>query len=208
MKPTSFLGMCKYTTPTFKSNIVSTSKYNILTFFPKNLFEQFSKLSNLYFGTLLVLEIIYDPAPYPSLIMPIGFVVGLSMLKDVLEDMGRHRSDNDENSRQILVGNNGGEFKNIKWKDIQVGQIVKVVENQYFPCDLVLLNTSAPKGICYVETKNLDGETNLKQKSASADTIPLSLSETAVLESFKSSTIECDQPNEFLYSFQGNITIN
>jgi magnesium-transporting ATPase (P-type) len=39
-------------------------------------------------------------------------------------------------------------------------------ENEYFPCDMLLLNTSLPKGICYVETKNLDGETNLKHKQA------------------------------------------
>lgn len=133
----------------------------------------------------MVLEIIYDKGPYPTLIMPISFVIGLSMVKDIFEDLGRHRSDNDENSRQVLVGNDVGEFNNIKWKDIQVGQIVKVVENQYFPCDLVMLNSSAPKGICYVETKNLDGETNLKQKSASQDTIAMSVSDTVVLESFK-----------------------
>jgi magnesium-transporting ATPase (P-type) len=42
--------------------------------------------------------------------------------------------------------------------------IVKIFQDQFFASDLVLLNSSAPKGICYIETKNLDGETNLKHK--------------------------------------------
>ena len=39
-------------------------------------------------------------------------------------------------------------------------------EKEYFPCDMILLNSSNPNGVCYVETKNLDGETNLKHKKA------------------------------------------
>jgi Cation transport ATPase len=40
------------------------------------------------------------------------------------------------------------------------------------PCDILLLNTGLPKGVCYVETKNLDGETNLKIKNAHKDIYP------------------------------------
>jgi len=45
-----------------------------------------------------------------------------------------------------------------------VGNIVKVVEDGFFPADLILLNSPGPKGTLYVETKNLDGETNLKMR--------------------------------------------
>ena len=51
-----------------------------------------------------------------------------------------------------------------KSEKIQVGCIVKVTENQFFPCDMLMLSSSLPKGVAYVETKNLDGETNLKIK--------------------------------------------
>ena len=73
---------------------------------------------------------------------------------------------------------------------------------------MVLLNSSSPKGICYVETKNLDGETNLKHKQAVIDSVDLSKTDENVLENFLWSEIECDKPNEFLYSFTGKIVIN
>ena len=48
--------------------------------------------------------------------------------------------------------------------DIKVGMLVKVKEDEFFPCDMYILNSSLKKGLCFIETKNLDGETNLKHK--------------------------------------------
>lgn len=45
------------------------------------------------------------------------------------------------------------------------GMIVKVLEDEFIPADMIVLNSSDPKGGLYVETKNLDGETNLKAKN-------------------------------------------
>lgn len=50
------------------------------------------------------------------------------------------------------------------WKDVRVGDFVKVVCNEIVPADLLLLHTSDPSGVCHIETSNLDGEINLKQR--------------------------------------------
>ena len=93
-------------------------------------------------------------------------------------------------------------------QDIQVGCIVKVKENEFFPCDMLLINSSIPKGICYVETKNLDGETNLKHKQADKRLIRMGKTEEEVCMNFNGGLIECEKPNEFLYKFEGNLTLS
>ena len=96
---------------------------------------------------------------------PLCFVVGVSMIKDAFEDNKRRKQDNEENDSFCLCAPKGSDkFEETKFLDVEVGCIVKVTENQFFPCDMMIIASSIPKGIAYVETKNLDGETNLKHK--------------------------------------------
>ncbi|KAB5560139.1 hypothetical protein GE09DRAFT_80319 [Coniochaeta sp. 2T2.1] len=57
-------------------------------------------------------------------------------------------------------------FHRDHWKDVQVGDVVRLYSDDEIPADILVLSTSDPDGACYVETKNLDGETNLKVRSA------------------------------------------
>jgi phospholipid-transporting ATPase len=167
-------------------------------------------MANFYFLMLTLLELIKpisDSGGVPTMAMPLVFVVGVSMIKDIFEDRKRHKSDNEENLRQTQAIIRGqSELKQMRSQDIKVGCIVKVRENEFFPCDMLLLGSSIPKGICYVETKNLDGETNLKHKQAHKNFLKIARSENEIIKNFNGCLIECEQPNEYLYKFNGNIT--
>lgn len=54
----------------------------------------------------------------------------------------------------------------IEWKDLNVGDVIRVEDEEYFPADIVLLNSSNKDGSCYIMTSSLDGEKNLKHKCA------------------------------------------
>ena len=73
---------------------------------------------------------------------------------------------------------------------------------------MILLKSSMPKGICYIETKNLDGETNLKQKKGNTKILELvnGTFEDALINLY-GSKIECETPNEYLYKFDGNFVL-
>lgn len=93
-------------------------------------------------------------------------------------------------------------FKNRKWKDINVGDYIRVRANEEVPADMVVISTSDAEGNCFVETKNLDGETNLKNKTSLQ--CGASLKHARDLSNTKF-WIECDAPNSQLYSFKGTL---
>lgn len=66
----------------------------------------------------------------------------------------------------MLVFRKEKQYMERRWKDVQVGDFVKVMCNEIVPADLLLMHTSDPSGVCLIETSNLDGETNLKQRRA------------------------------------------
>ncbi|KAJ1375227.1 P-type ATPase, A domain superfamily, partial [Sesbania bispinosa] len=96
------------------------------------------------------------------------------------------------------------EWVSIPWKKLQVGDIVKVNQDGFFPADLLFLASTNVDGVCYIETANLDGETNLKIRKALEKTWDYLTPEQA--SEFKGE-IQCEQPNNSLYTFTGNLII-
>ncbi|KAI5084632.1 hypothetical protein GOP47_0000801 [Adiantum capillus-veneris] len=137
-----------------------------------------------------------------SLIAPLVFVVGMSMLKEAIEDWRRFLQDREVNSRKVKVHIGNGKFEDRDWQNVRVGDVVRVQKDEFFPADLLLLSSSYPDGVCYVETMNLDGETNLKLKKT--DEATLNLDGDEEFEYFKGQ-IRCEDPNANLYSFVGNL---
>jgi phospholipid-translocating ATPase len=86
------------------------------------------------------------------------------------------------------------------WKKLEVGDIVLLRDHDQIPADIVVLSTSDSDGLCYVETKNLDGETNLKPRKSLQATSSLLSEEDAEHASF---LIDSEPPHANLYLYNG-----
>lgn len=106
------------------------------------------------------------------------------------------------NNRKVKVHHGDGHFQHTEWKHLKVGDIVRVEKDEFFPADLLLLSSSYDDAVCYVETMNLDGETNLKLKQGLE--VTLSLNEDINYKDFKA-IVKCEDPNANLYTFVGSM---
>ncbi|CAL9174990.1 unnamed protein product [Musa hybrid cultivar] len=185
----------------YPNNSISTTKYTVANFVPKSLFEQFRRVANFFF--LIVAFISFSPlAPYRavSILLPLVVVVGATMAKEAVEDWQRKKQDIEVNNRKVKVYDGSFSLYQTEWKKLRVGDIVRVEKDEFFPADLLLLSTNHDDGTCYVETMNLDGETNLKRKQSLEVTSTLHNEDS--FQNFKA-LINCEDPNEKLYSFIG-----
>lgn len=166
----------------FCNNFVKTSKYEIWNFIPKFLLEEFNpktKVANCYFlliSALQCIPFISNTGGYPTTLIPLLFVVAVDALFQIVEDIARHRADKEANSSVATRFDHlTNDLVKCHWHELAVGDIVKIHSRELIPADIVVLATaekgSHPQGICYVETKSLDGETNLKMRNAMPNTL-------------------------------------
>ncbi|KAJ3220012.1 hypothetical protein HDU67_007745 [Dinochytrium kinnereticum] len=189
----------------FLHNRITTAKYNVFTFIPRFLFEQFSRYANLFFLFIGCIQQIPDLSPVNKLgtIIPLSIVLLASGIKEVLEDIKRHQQDAEVNSRLVKVLH-GSSYVDKPWRDVVVGDIVRVENGQFFPADLVLLSSSEPDALCYIETSNLDGETNLKIRQGLTETAHLLTPEDV---SRMEGVIKSELPNNSLYTYEGTLRL-
>ncbi|KAJ0978099.1 hypothetical protein J5N97_013573 [Dioscorea zingiberensis] len=95
----------------------------------------------------------------------------------------------------------------VPWKHVRAGDIVRVVANESIPCDLALLSTSDPTGAVFVQTINLDGESNLKTRYALQETLHRD-PEYWLEYGQEPAAIRCEMPNLNIYGFRANIEID
>ncbi|ORY24282.1 hypothetical protein BCR39DRAFT_566635 [Naematelia encephala] len=272
-------------------NKVRTSKYTIITFIPKNLFEQFRRVANIYFLALVILQLFsIFGAPNADIgMLPLLFILGMTAIKDGIEDWRRATLDNEVNNsattklggwrnvnqprdsrtffeklfrlgpapdrpskgvrklrqreasagKQIVMESQkdmeeeilddepmeaktrspsmisrrsagvldfsnpaGGSalWERTLWKKLEAGDLVLLRDNEQVPADIIVLATSTADKLCFVETKNLDGETNLKVRRALKATSSISSEEDLEHARF---VIDSEAPHANLYNYNG-----
>ncbi|KAG7093060.1 hypothetical protein E1B28_009352 [Marasmius oreades] len=95
-------------------------------------------------------------------------------------------------------------WENILWEDLRVGDFVKINENEAIPADLIICSTSDEENVAYIETKNLDGETNLKSRNA----VPLVTHLRTAADcanTINSFRINCDRPENNMYRLNATV---
>ncbi|XP_076728866.2 phospholipid-transporting ATPase IB isoform X2 [Callospermophilus lateralis] len=190
----------------FCDNQISTAKYSVLTFLPRFLYEQIRRAANAFFLFIALLQQIPDVSPtgrYTTLV-PFIIILTIAGIKEIVEDFKRHKADNAVNKKKAIVLRNGM-WHTIVWKEVAVGDIVKVLNGQYLPADMVLFSSSEPQAMCYVETANLDGETNLKIRQGLSQTADMQTREVLMK---LTGTIESEGPNRHLYDFTGTLHLD
>jgi len=189
------------------NNSISTSKYNFVTFLPKNLIEQFSKIANVYFLVIGIMQCIKEisvSGGTPDIFAPLAVIIAITALKDLYEDIKRHRSDSEENNKTCMTYNAETLVLERKcWHQLRVGHIIKIHKDEYIPADIFLLQSSDPKSQAFIETKNLDGETNLKHKSVPKPISKLFKGTNDEFNVRSQIVLEFEAPNPYLYIFNG-----
>lgn len=156
-------------------NRVRTSKYSMLTFVPLNLYHQLSKYSTAFFFATLLLLCIPPISPFSPWPYMLAFliVVGVSMAKDGIEDYKRHTNDRKVNLQLCTMLGREGAVENKFVMDLAEGDMILVHRHDEVPADVVVLrgrNRSGCMSYAFIDTSNLDGESNLKKRIS-----PLSL---------------------------------
>ncbi|XP_060620946.2 phospholipid-transporting ATPase VB isoform X2 [Anolis sagrei] len=187
----------------YSGNWIRTTKYTLLTFLPRNLFEQFYRLANIYFLFLVIINWFPQLEVFHREItmLPLVIVLLVIAIKDGIEDYRRYRYDQQINSSKMKAYNvSKNSYTEMCWKDVRVGDFVQLQCNEIVPADMLLLYSSDQNGICHLETANLDGETNLKQRHVVKG---FCMENTEFEPEAFQNIIVCEKPNNDLNRFKG-----
>lgn len=127
----------------FATNALNTSQYTNLNYLVRPFFEVILKPLNIYFIVTALLSSIRAISPlstYANLI-PLIYIISLTMIKIALNDLQRTKIDLILNSEQTLIWRNGA-WREADWAEVRIGDVLKVLDGRQVPADLVMLGSS------------------------------------------------------------------
>jgi len=180
-------------------NYVKTTRYTVLNFVPLTILENFKRIANLYFLLMAVIGFMpWSPIVPWVQVFPLVFVILISMMKALVEDLFRYFNDQKSNKSKFDVLR-GQKLVSRPSYVITPGDIVRIKNNDEIPADLLVIASSEDEGTCYVNEVNLNGETALKQRKI--------LMETRDLPLYKGATVSIPMPCKDLNNLDGRIDI-
>ncbi|KAM7283318.1 probable phospholipid-transporting ATPase IIA isoform X2 [Ixodes scapularis] len=188
----------------FPPNKICNQKYNILTFLPLVLFNQFKFFLNLYFLVVCLSQFIPDIriGYLYTYWGPLGFVLAVTLIREFIDDCRRYARDREVNSQQFKKLTPSGVCC-IPSSDIKVSDLIMIEKNQRVPADMVLLQTTEKNGSCFIRTDQLDGETDWKLRVAVDSTQRLASPEE-MLEI--DACVYAEEPKKDIHCFIGKFT--
>ena len=202
-----------YLNTTEWSNQIENQKYNLITFVPVVLFNQFKQFGN-FFYLIMSISQFFDELVVGFLftyISPLAIVVSISMLKELYDDINRRIQDKKTNSTLITVllenPNDSSKPLEIQKQAAQllVGDIIELKKDTRVPADIIVLKTfnEAKDNQAFIRTDQLDGETDWKLRKAPESTQKMEDYEIVRCNG----KIECEPPSKLIYNFEGALTI-
>ncbi|TNV85311.1 hypothetical protein FGO68_gene5532 [Halteria grandinella] len=190
----------------FPSNKLVNTKYNVFTFIPVVLYNQFKFFFNLFF-LLICLSQLFPALKVGFLftyVAPLAFVLVVTLLKEAWDDIQRYQRDKELNNRPLEKLTISGAMTTVTSANLRVGDIIKVSHNERVPADLLLLYTTEKSASVFIRTDQLDGETDWKLRKSVSLTQQQALSPEG-LPSLVSmdAHIVANPPTDLIYDFKG-----
>ena len=192
------------------SNKEENNKYNVITFFPITLFNQFRQFGNFFYLLMSISQFFPELAVgfLFTYIAPLAFVIAVSMGKELYDDINRRIQDKKTNSAKITVIVPSADKSSIQLtqKDasqLQIGDIIELKKDSRVPADIIVLKTfnEAEDNQAFIRTDQLDGETDWKLRKAPGVTQAMNEIQFFTSDAFA----EYEPPSKLIYNFQGVI---
>ena len=191
-------------------NKEENNKYNLITFVPLVLFNQFKQFGNFFYLLMSIAQFFPDlKVGYLfTYISPLSFVVCVSMAKELYDDINRRIQDKKTNSAKINVLVPSPDKTNFEYlpksaSDLLVGDIIELKKNTRVPADIIVLKTinESNDNQAFIRTDQLDGETDWKLRKAPGMTQGMPEKNLFTCNAY----VECEPPSKLIYNFEGVI---
>ena len=159
------------TEASYPDNYVTTSRYTLWNLLPKNLYEQFQRIANIWFLVIAILQLLplnLSPSTNWDTIAPLAFILSITFIKDCYNDYRRHKCDWRRNGKFYDVWD-GTSFTKVMSKEIRVGNILLLNNLDCSPADIIIL-ASAHNDPFYSDDSNVLGQVGLNKKKAIKET--------------------------------------